>query len=282
MKVLSLGLGVQSTALYYMSSMGILPRVDYAIFSDPGKEKQKTYAYLEYLKKWMEKNDGIPIIVRTDKNLYKDLLSGENSSSNRIASILAFTDNEDGTVSILRRQCTNEYKIEIVIRAIRDLYKLPARKRLPSTEIWQGITLDEIQRCSIPPNNQLIYVYPFVGYQTTKKGGSQKLSDIDKMLMNRNNVIHWYKKNNLPVPPRSACIFCPFQNNQEWQQLKESPQEFKEAIKIDKSIRNSSKRGIQQPIFLHRSCKPITQVDFAKNNGETLFSEDECSGFCRV
>jgi len=39
MKVISLGLGVQSTALYYMSSMGELPRADYAIFADTGGEK---------------------------------------------------------------------------------------------------------------------------------------------------------------------------------------------------------------------------------------------------
>lgn len=42
LKIISLGLGVQSTALYYMSSMGELPRCNYAIFVDTGKEKKKT------------------------------------------------------------------------------------------------------------------------------------------------------------------------------------------------------------------------------------------------
>ena len=44
LKVISLGLGVQSTAVYLMSSMGYkLPRADCAIFSDPQAEHYKTY-----------------------------------------------------------------------------------------------------------------------------------------------------------------------------------------------------------------------------------------------
>ena len=34
MKVISLGLGVQSTAVYMMSSLGRLPRADHAVFAD--------------------------------------------------------------------------------------------------------------------------------------------------------------------------------------------------------------------------------------------------------
>ena len=47
MKVISLGLGVQSTALYLMSSSGAVERADYAIFSDPGAEHPKTYELLD-------------------------------------------------------------------------------------------------------------------------------------------------------------------------------------------------------------------------------------------
>lgn len=50
MRIISLGLGVQSTALYFLSSMGIIERADHAIFADPGAESQQTYDYLEFLK----------------------------------------------------------------------------------------------------------------------------------------------------------------------------------------------------------------------------------------
>lgn len=282
MKFLSLGLGVQSTALYYMSSMGILPRFDYAIFSDPGREKKKTYAYLDYLLNWAAKNDGIEIIIRKDKNLYNDLISGTNSLAQRFASIPAFTDNLDGSVSILKRQCTGEYKIQVVYKAIREIYGLSSRKRIPETEIWQGITLDEIHRATLPFNKQLVYVYPFIGYKTTKKNKAQKLDNDYKMLMDRNNVIHWYHKVGLPVPPRSACTFCPFQTNHEWENLKKDHDDFLSALRVDQAIRNSSQRGVNQPIYLHRSLKPIDQVNFKKEQTGRMFDESECSGFCRV
>lgn len=96
-RILSLGLGVQSTALYYMSSMGELPRVDYAIFADLGKEKKKTIQYLKYLQDWQQENNGIPIIVIRKKNLYKDLLNSENSTGQRFSSIPAFTKKEDNS-----------------------------------------------------------------------------------------------------------------------------------------------------------------------------------------
>ncbi|MCK7559340.1 hypothetical protein MKQ70_31995 [Chitinophaga sedimenti] len=111
MTIISLGLGVQSVALYYMSSLGQLPRADYAIVADTGREKTATYAYLDKLMIWAKANNGIDIIVRSEKNLYADLLEGQNSGKKRFASIPAYTQNSDGSQGMLRRQCTNEYKI---------------------------------------------------------------------------------------------------------------------------------------------------------------------------
>ena len=60
LKVISLGMGVQSTALYLMSSMGYkVPRADVAIFSDPQAEHYKTYDMLKWLLQWQKDNDGI-------------------------------------------------------------------------------------------------------------------------------------------------------------------------------------------------------------------------------
>ena len=43
MKIISLGLGIQSTAMYIMSTLGDIDRADYAIFADPGAELPDTY-----------------------------------------------------------------------------------------------------------------------------------------------------------------------------------------------------------------------------------------------
>ncbi|MBN9299840.1 MAG: hypothetical protein J0I41_22750 [Filimonas sp.] len=136
--IISLGLGVQSTCLYYMSSLGELPRADYAVFADTGKERKATYDYLRYLLSWQDVHNGIPIIICSDRNLFTDLLSSANSSGRRFASIPCFTKNESGTTGMLRRQCTGEYKIAPVDIAIRQLYGLRKGQRRPRTFVWQG------------------------------------------------------------------------------------------------------------------------------------------------
>jgi hypothetical protein len=121
LKIISLGLGVQSTAVYLMSSIGDrLPRADYAVFADPGAEHYKTYEILEWLLKWKKENNGIPIIINKDKNLYKDIIN-KIPKAERVASIPAFSKNSDG---LLMRQCTSEYKIQPVVRACRKLHNL--------------------------------------------------------------------------------------------------------------------------------------------------------------
>ena len=114
MKIISLGLGVQSTALYMMSSLGRIDRADHAIFADPGAELPQTYQILEYLTDWAKYNDGIPIHVTDERNLYKDLLNQKKGK--RLASIPAFT--ESG--GMVQRQCTGEYKINTVKKRIRE------------------------------------------------------------------------------------------------------------------------------------------------------------------
>lgn len=277
MKILSLGLGVQSTALYYMSSMGELPSVDYAIFVDTGREKKKTIQYLKFLQQWKIENNGIPIIVIRRKNLYKDLLNSENSTGQRFSSIPAFTKNEDGSTGMLRRQCTNEYKIEQVDKVIREILDL---KNLlgQHIEVWKGISLEEIERLSIPESHWKIHVYPLCGYEVTKSGSNKIDCGIKRT---RNDIINWYLYHNLPIPPKSSCVFCPYQSDAAWYDMKiNEPSDFKAAVRVDKAIRNSTKKGIISQAFLHDSCMPLDQIVFKQ--GLPDLWHGECSGACHV
>ena len=157
MKVISLGLGVQSTAVYLMSSLGYLERADHAIFADPGAELPDTYETLALLKDWAKYNNGIPIHV-VSKSLYADLLKQKNSTGQRFAPIPAFTANG----GMIRRQCTKEYKIEPVIKKTRELHGLRPRQRMPMTEMWLGISLDEIQRAKTSMLPRVQYYYPLI------------------------------------------------------------------------------------------------------------------------
>jgi hypothetical protein len=266
MNILSLGLGVQSSTLYFMSHFGIIDPIDYAVFADPGAESEETKKFLEWILQWQFDNDAAPIIVADQKNLLKDILTAKNSTKNRFVSIPMFTKNENGQIGMLRRQCTNEYKLEVVDQAIRELYGLKKYARNLPTNVLIGISLDEIERMKISREKWKTLIYPLI-----------------KMRMTRMDCEKYLRDNKLPLPPKSACIFCPFQSDSRWIDKKENfPEEWDLCIKIDKIIRNSTKKGIKSPAFLHPSGKPLDKVDFKNEKQYKIFQtfKNECEGMC--
>ena len=254
MKIISLGLGVQSTAMYMMSSLGIIERADYAIFADPGSEATKTYKILDLLKDWCKENKGIPIIVSKERNLYKSLLENKSTTGRSGVLIPAFT--ESG--GMLQRQCTKEYKINPVLQAIRKIQGLKPRKRMKFVKIYLGISLDEIERMKISKQSNMEYVYPL----------------IDKK-MSRSDCIQFYKEHNFTIPPKSSCSFCPYHTNKYWKDIKENDREaWNKAVKVDKAIRYNTKT--KEPVYVHSSCIPLERIEFADQL--ELFMCEE--GFC--
>lgn len=259
LRVISLGAGLQSTTIYLMSSVGYIDRADHAIFADPGAEHPKTYEIMNWLMKWQEKNGGIPLHWKK-KSLLRDLLEKHNSTNHRLASIPAFTHDGSGK---LRRQCTKEYKIDVVVKKIRQLYGLEPRKRMPMTELWLGISADEAHRMKESRLPRIRNKYPLID-----------------LGWRRSDCRAWLEKNNFPIPNKSACVFCPYQGDSRWKQLKNRyPNTFETAVEVDQSIRDSTKQGILEKIYLHRQCLPLNQIDF--DSQIDLFGE-ECDGFCDV
>lgn len=277
-KFLSLGLGVQSTCLYFMSSMGVLPRVNAAIFADLGREKAGTLRYLDYLLNWMNENGGIPITVIRNKNLYQDLLNNVNSRERRFSSIPAFTRNEDGSQGMLRRQCTGEYKIDQVDTAIRKYFKKD-NLRGYQVEVWKGISRDELDRMSEPDVQWKTHTYPFTHYRVSAKEYTRYDPGIPTMT--RNDIENWFRQHNLPIPPKSSCVFCPYQSDASYAYMQENePENFEAACLVDDAIRNSSKKGTGQPVYLHESMIPLREVVFKK--GRPDLWHGDCSGGCHT
>lgn len=91
--VLSLGAGVQSTALYLKFARGeMLEQLDAAIFADTQDEPQAVYEHLA----WLKGLGGPPILTGTAGKLSDDLRNGVNSTGHRFASIPAFTTDGSG------------------------------------------------------------------------------------------------------------------------------------------------------------------------------------------
>ncbi len=128
---------------------------------------------------------------------------------------------------------------------------------------------------SIPQQKWKINVYPLIGYKIYPEGKAERFSD---KFYRRSDIMEFYRKHGIPIPIKSSCFFCPFQSNKNWALLKNVyPKDFQKAIKIDAKIRNSSKRGIKEPIYVHRSCKPLSDVNFDDTQIDIF---DECNGYC--
>jgi len=256
--VIAFGGGVQTVAMALMCIDGFLPMPDCAVFADTGWEVEKTYEYLSFFIPYME-DHGIKCHVIQKGNIRSDALNPHK----RFASMPLFTKSDTGyAYGMIKRQCTNEYKIQPVYKKIRDLKGLNPRERTKEkTRLWLGISTDEIQRSGkINPVKWLENYYPFIEYN-----------------ISRQDCISYINKSNFPLPPKSACIGCPYHSDYFWKNLrKKQPNEFQDAVDFDNKIRKT-RVSIKNPVYLHRSCKPLNEIDF--DNQLDLF-EMECDGYC--
>lgn len=273
--VLNLGAGVQSTALYLLArEPDSKLRFDLAIFADTGEEPASVYAHLDHLKSL----DRPEIRVRSAGKLGDDLIHGRNSTGQRFVSIPAFTVNENGKVGMVRRQCTSEYKIETVNRAIRrELLGLKPRQRVPKDVVvhqYFGISTDEAARAERAKKR-------FAGIKHTVPHWP-----LIEMGWSRKDCVE-YLRGKLPYEtPKSSCVFCPFKTNQSWRYMKQTdPAGWNRAVEIDAALRDKDSvatRGFRQQLYVHRSCVPLPLIDFDTLVPSTLdpMATGECHGMC--
>lgn len=237
MKILSLGAGVQSTTLLLMSARGEFgedaPKV--AVFSDTGWEPRHVYEHLDWLENEVSKY-GVKIKRTSKGNLREDFLRSAKTGE-RVASIPFFVKNEDGSKGMLWRQCTSEYKINAVRKAIRELLGYKPRRRVKETvELWMGISTDEIQRVKTSQVKWITNAYPLI-----------------ERNMSRQDCIDWMKANGYPEPPKSSCIGCPYHNDAHWLDMKRNdPESWQDAVEFDRLVRKMPK--VKGEVYLHRSC----------------------------
>ena len=291
LRILNLGAGVQSTALFLMFSEesifdenGDPIHIDAAIFADTQEEPQAVYDHLERLKKVRTGYypDGIPIYVRTKGKLGDDLIKGTNSTGQRFASIPAFTTDEPGVLKgITKRQCTKEYKTEVIERCIRrDLLGLQPRQRIPkNVRVAQyfGLSYDEpgrIVRVRAVFQEKQTWADPFFPLFTLE--------------MTRRGCIAWLKKHWDWEVPRSACVMCPFHSNEEWARIRDTdPEGWKRAVEVDHAMRTHEARCaqfMQHKLYVHKQCVPLDQADLRDEDtrrGQAMFGfAQDCEGMC--
>lgn len=295
LRAISLGAGVQSTTMALMAAHGeIGPMPDCAIFADTGWEPKAVYDHLE----WLMSGNVLPFPVHivSAGNIRDELIAA--GEGGRWASIPAFAktvtpagavvpvydENDEGdiieigsrntsreTVSIgmIKRQCTTDFKIVPIRRKVRELAGL-TRKRSPHhavVEQWIGISCDEFIRAK--PSFELWQMKRF---------------PLIEKRMSRCDCFAWLRRHDYPLPPKSACIGCPFHDNGRWRDMRDhDPEAWADAIEVDRTLRTGL-RGIRGEIFLHRSCVPLELADLstAADRGQLDLRPNECEGMCGV
>lgn len=275
LRVLSLGAGVQSSTLALMIEHGEIPPIDVGIFADVKGEPKQVYDWLEFLKK---KIKSFPIHIVTWRNLKQDILDASKGEYKAFTAPFYTKNIETGKKGMLLRQCTSDYKIKPIVQKIRELLGLKKgekRKTGTQVELLMGISKDEIVRMKTNPIKYINNLYPLV-----------------EKRMTREDCLNWLNNNFYPKPPRSACTFCPYHSNAEWLKIKNGdPKEWQDVIEIDKAIRgqerfkenNKGSSCVKDELFLHRSCKPIDEIEFEVNEpqGDLFYGfNNECEGMC--
>ncbi len=97
--------------------------------------------------------------------------------------------------------------------------------------------------------------------------------------MTRGHCLQWMQDNGYPLPPKSACTICPYHNDKQWLELKNSD-EWEDIIYLDSIIRVQEKFNHNQ--YLHKTLKPIDEVNFIVDDRTVDMFGNECEGMCGV
>lgn len=292
MRVLSLGGGQQSTAIYLMAANGhegVAP-LDYAIFADTGEEPswvlEQVTALAEY--RTPEGKPGAPILVRwaTDSE-GKQVRLGDNlieGNEGRFATIPAFIkhldlyDKHGNAQGKGKRQCTAEFKISVVERTIRR-----ELLGLAPGQAYRGERITQVFGFDFKEGSRIV--------RTKDRLASEILSVGDFPLWDLqwkradcvSYVLEVWGREVLP----SACTFCPMVNVRFRRLLKDrDPDGHDRACQVDAALRRPGAAASKQlagELYIHRSMRPLSEVDLGEDEDSDMFAgmNGDClTGYC--
>ncbi len=260
MKILSFGAGMQSTALALMSCENAIalkegwvvpypqvPVYDAVIFCDLGLEPPWVKTQADFVRAECEKV-GI-FYKQLDAPLYQDLV--DNFGKRRVVSIPWWTLSENGKKSKMPRNCTLDYKVDIIAKYVRwNLLGYKKYQRLKDSdhkahELHMGFSYEERKRCADNPNPLFINKFPLV----------------DMKLERKDNYAYIKEEWGLDTKA-SACAFCPFHRNYFYRHLKENEKDcYTKLVAIDEMLRdNTPMPPMESALYISRSRKRLTEL----------------------
>ncbi len=259
MYVMSLGWGVQSWTLAAMMALNQIERVDYLVHADTKHERQGTYEFREKWEPWLGEH-GLDIVTVTGERT--DAVRDDWADGSVL--IPAFTINKEGGPGQVRRQCTHDWKITPIRRFVRSKLKERGVPVTPDVvRVAIGISRDEWHRMRDSDVAYITNVFPLIDARLT-----------------RLDCISWLQANDLPVPPKSSCTFCPYRSLASWKELKTTGgPDWQEAVDVDAAIRDR-RDGFE--LFVHPGRTALADaVTIPEDFGASQPELEGCdSGYC--
>jgi hypothetical protein len=188
--------------------------------------------------------------------------------------------NPDGTHGMTRRQCTEDYKLDVIYRTVRAIAGIKPRSRGPAhvaVEQLIGISLDEAHRMKDARFRWIRNIYPLVDLGMNRQDCQKKLA-----------AWGW-------TAPKSACTFCPYHSDAMWLAMKQDdPAAWADAVAVDRALRtHQGVAGFRGHVFLHEERRPLEEIDFAARLARPKRKKqlrlylsggfgNECEGMCGV
>lgn len=271
LKILSCGAGMQSSALFLMSCQNALaqkkgkpavwplvPIYDVSVFCDLGLEPPWVLKQVQFLQRCGE-SSGVPFVVLKSP-LYQDFI--KNFGERRAISIPWWTLKEDGHKSTMPRNCTIDYKVNVIAKYVRwhllgyRKYQRLREADLKGHEMHMGFGAEETRRCKENPNPLFINKFPLVEMGLKRADNYAYIKDV------------WGLSTRA-----SACTFCPYHRNYFFQFLKENePEQFAHVVHIDELLRDKTpKPPMDSDLFISRSRKRLVDLCPADCNDAEYF-----------
>lgn len=214
-RIVSYGGGVQSNALLVLAAQA---KVDFKtfVFSNVGADSEypKTLEYVHDVAMPFASQHGIDLI-EVEKKLRDgstETLRGRltKAESRSIGIPVRMSNGAPGN-----RQCTADFKIRVISKWLK---ANGASKDNPAV-VALGFSTDEIQRVK--------------GYDP-KYPTQRTVHPLIDLNLSRQDCAKLIVAAGLPMPPKSACYFCPFHSLTEWTRLaKEEPELFADAAHLE-------------------------------------------------
>ncbi len=261
LRVVSYGGGVQSTSLLILQAQG---RIDYPIFlfANVGDDSEHpaTLRYVREVALPFAAEHGIELheLHRQRRDGTTETLMGRltKPGSRSLPIPIRMSNGAPST-----RSCTIDFKIKVIAKWL----KAHGASPLQPAHVAVGFSTDEASRATTRKASP----YEIPEYPLLAAGINLRRDDCARVIQDAG----------LPVPPKSACYFCPFHRPQTWrEQRRDEPDLFAKSAALEDLLNQRRDMLGKDHVYLTRFAKPLREA--ISEAQATLFDDNDGPETC--